>query len=334
MATPRRNQAPRCRGRAAGRGSLPLVAPEAARGRRHRRTCLPRPCPDLSFHLIAIGRGSAPADEPGLLEQRAAGARYPDDRQERGAAGVPSPPVLYWLRPDGHVGLCGAAARPGLVRDYLRARLGARALKQGRRSSSLARSRVRRRRASGRATAVIWVADTGHRRAELLGTGAGASVRSEAAIARAERCVKIPGLEVERVAAAADGRRPACATRCAAACGGCFFHGSSRAGSLSNWSCSSRPRFPGSRRCRSPLTAVRARGGRLQAAGYGVTCCIYTMGAGTDAVQTLMQASLLMLGVAFSCWLCRGAAGRGAITTVRTTATTTERHAWHECGRA
>jgi hypothetical protein len=83
--------------------------------------------PDLSFHLIAIGQG-APADELGPLEQRLQVHVIPDDPDnERELARVHIPrPSFYLLRPDGHVGLCGRQLAPGLVRDYLRARLGAR----------------------------------------------------------------------------------------------------------------------------------------------------------------------------------------------------------------
>ncbi|HET9330396.1 MAG TPA: FAD-dependent oxidoreductase [Steroidobacteraceae bacterium] len=83
--------------------------------------------PDLSFHLIAIGQ-DAPTDELGSLEQRLQVHVIPDDPDnERELARVHIPrPAFYLLRPDGHVGLCGRQLAPGMVRDYLRLRLGAR----------------------------------------------------------------------------------------------------------------------------------------------------------------------------------------------------------------
>ncbi|HYM27771.1 MAG TPA: FAD-dependent monooxygenase [Steroidobacteraceae bacterium] len=83
--------------------------------------------PDLSFHLIAIGQ-HAPADDLGPLEQRLQVHVIPDDPDnERELARVHIPrPCFYLLRPDGHVGLCGRRLAPGMVRDYLRLRLGAR----------------------------------------------------------------------------------------------------------------------------------------------------------------------------------------------------------------
>ena len=83
--------------------------------------------PDLSFHLIAIGQG-APADELGPLEQRLQVhviPRTPTTSASSPGSNIPRP-SFYLLRPDGHVGLCGRQLAPGLVRDYLRARLGAR----------------------------------------------------------------------------------------------------------------------------------------------------------------------------------------------------------------
>lgn len=83
--------------------------------------------PDLSFHLIAIGQ-DAPTDELGSLGQRLQVHVIPDDPDnEREFARVHIPhPAFYLLRPDGHVGLCGRQLAPGMVRDYLRLRLGAR----------------------------------------------------------------------------------------------------------------------------------------------------------------------------------------------------------------
>ena len=82
---------------------------------------------DLSFHLIVIGQ-EAPADDLGPLAQRLQVHVIPDDpdnERELVRAHIPRP-CFYLLRPDGHVGLCGRQLAPGMVRDYLRMRVGVR----------------------------------------------------------------------------------------------------------------------------------------------------------------------------------------------------------------
>ena len=80
---------------------------------------------DTRFHLLLIGQG-APAQDFGSQVQVHALPSDAENQRELARAHLASP-SFYLLRPDGHVGLCGTRLAAGAVRDYFRARLGARA---------------------------------------------------------------------------------------------------------------------------------------------------------------------------------------------------------------
>ena len=80
---------------------------------------------DTRFNLLLFGQ-TAPASIPGgaadLILTHVIPADPANDR-ELARAGIPMP-SFYLLRPDGHIGLAGAAFDPGLVQRYLTERLG------------------------------------------------------------------------------------------------------------------------------------------------------------------------------------------------------------------
>ena len=80
---------------------------------------------DTKFNLIAIGQPAPPADACGLGDMLRIHA-IPDDSindSELARARIPGP-SYFLLRPDGHIGLCGADLEPGAIKRYISTNLG------------------------------------------------------------------------------------------------------------------------------------------------------------------------------------------------------------------
>ena len=74
---------------------------------------------DLRFHLLAFGQ--AAPDMPGIESHTV--PADPGNDAELARAGIPAT-SFYLLRPDGHVGLCGARFDIGVLEKYFSERLG------------------------------------------------------------------------------------------------------------------------------------------------------------------------------------------------------------------